>query len=95
MKDDTNSGFDIVLANPPYVRQEKLDPDDQKSYAESFPEVHVGTADLLVYFYARAIQLLRPGGWMSFISSNKFMRAGYGNGIREHLTSELAIQEDN
>ena len=92
-EDDTNSGFDIVLANPPYVRQEKLDPDDQKSYAESFPEVHVGTADLLVYFYARAIQLLRPGGWMSFISSNKFMRAGYGNGIREHLTSELAIQK--
>ena len=90
---DTNSGFDIVLANPPYVRQEKLDPDDQKSYAESFPEVHVGTADLLVYFYARAIQLLRPGGWMSFISSNKFMRAGYGNGIREHLTSELAIKK--
>ena len=39
-------------------------------------------ADLLVYFYARALQILKPGGWLAFITSNKFMRAGYGQGIR-------------
>ena len=89
---DLNSGFDIVLANPPYVRQEKLDTEDQQSYEEAFPEVHTGMADMLVYFYARALQILRPGGWLSFITSNKFMRAGYGAGIREHLPSSLRIQ---
>ena len=41
---DANSGFDIVLANPPYVRQERLAPSDQETYKESFPEVHVGTS---------------------------------------------------
>ena len=89
---DTNAGFDIVLANPPYVRQEKLDAEDQKSYEEAFPQVHTGMADILVYFYARALQILRPGGWLSFITSNKFMRAGYGAGIREHIPASLRIQ---
>ena len=89
---DPNAGFDIVLANPPYVRQEKLDAEDQESYKEAFPEVHTGMADILVYFYARALQVLRPGGWLSFITSNKFMRAGYGAGIREHLPASLRIR---
>ena len=89
---EPNAGFDIVLANPPYVRQEKLDAEDQKSYQEAFPEVHTGMADILVYFYARALQILRPGGWMSFITSNKFMRARYGSGIREHLPVSLSIR---
>ena len=82
---DPNTGFDIVLANPPYVRMEKLDNEDELSYGEAFPEVSASRADILVYFYARALQILRPGGWLSFITSNKFMRAAYGTGIREHL----------
>ena len=89
---DSKAGFDIVLANPPYVRMEKLDNEDELSYGEAFPEVSASRADLLVYFYARALQILRPGGWLSFITSNKFMRAGYGAGTREHLPTSLRIQ---
>ena len=89
---DSKAGFDIVLANPPYVRMEKLDNEDELSYGEAFPEVSASRADLLVYFYARALQILRPDGWMSFITSNKFMRAGYGAGTREHLPASLRIQ---
>ena len=77
---DPNAGFDIVLANPPYVRMERIDNEDELSYSEAFPEVSASRADLLVYFYARALQILRPGGWLAFITSNKFMRAGYGAG---------------
>ena len=83
---------DVVLANPPYVRMEKLDNEDEMSYGEAFPEVSASRADILVYFYARALQILRPGGWLSFITSNKFMRAGYGAGIREYLPASLRIQ---
>ena len=95
---DADAGFDIVLANPPYVRQEKLDAEDQMAYEEAFPDVHTGMADILVYFYARALQILRPcqtqrpGGWLSFITSNKYMLAGYGAGIREHLPASLRLQ---
>ena len=86
------AGFDIVLANPPYVRMEKIDNEDENSYKEAFPEVRASRADTLVYFYARALQILRPGGWLSFITSNKFMRAGYGSGTRTHLPASLRIQ---
>ena len=89
---DPNAGFHVVLANPPYVRMERIDNEDELFYGEAFPEVAASRADILVYFYARALQILRPGGWLSFITSNKFMRAGYGAGIREHLPTSLRIQ---
>jgi len=85
-------GFDIVIANPPYVRQEKLAPEDQQAYAASFPEVHTGMADLLVYFFARAIHVLRKGGRLAFITSNKFHRAGYGEGLRRYLPKTMTIE---
>jgi hypothetical protein len=64
-------GFDIVLANPPYVRQELIKdqkPALKKVYGSNFS----GTADLYVFFYLRALQCLRPGGMLAFISSNKW-----------------------
>ena len=88
----SNAGFDIVLANPPYVDNKKIDNEDEKSYAEAFPEVKASRADKLIYFYARALQILRPKGWMSFITNNKFMRAAYGEGARTHLPASLRIQ---
>jgi hypothetical protein len=84
-------GFDIVLANPPYVRQELLG--DYKNFLKPiYPEVHNGLADLYVYFYARAHQLLRNGGVSCFISSNKWLRAGYGEKLRQHLLDSQAFK---
>lgn len=79
-------GFDMVLANPPYVRQELIT-DLKPSLEQVYPEVYAGAADLYVYFYSRAIQLLRLGGFLVFIAPNKFFRAGYGKKLREHLAS--------
>lgn len=87
-----SGGFDIVIANPPYVRQEKLAAIDQETYALSFAEVHTGTADLLVYFFARALQIMREGGRLAFITSNKFHRAAYGKGLRTLLPAELQVE---
>lgn len=83
-------GFDIVLANPPYVRQELIT-DQKHALKVAFPEVYHGVADLFVYFYARALNLLRDGGLFAFISSNKFMRSNYGQGLRGYLTSAATI----
>lgn len=85
------SGFDIVLANPPYVRHELLGSEYKARLKPIYPEVYIGTADLYVYFYARALQLLRPGGMVAFISSNKFMRAGYGEKLRQLLTQKTTF----
>ncbi|MDR0534848.1 MAG: Eco57I restriction-modification methylase domain-containing protein [Puniceicoccales bacterium] len=84
-------GFDIIVANPPYVRQELIK--DQKPILKRrFPEVFSGLADLYVYFYARAHELLRLGGIAAFISSNKWLRAGYGESLRQHLLDAQAFR---
>jgi hypothetical protein len=83
-------GFDIVLANPPYVRQELIK-DQKPSLKVAFPEVYAGTADLYCYFYARAVQLLKPGGMLAFISPNKWFRAGYGANLRTYLADTCRV----
>ena len=85
-------GFDIVIANPPYIRQEKIK--EQKPYLEMQGyEVFSGTADLYVYFYERGYELLKNGGILTFISSNKWMRANYGEKLRKFLKENTLIKE--
>jgi type I restriction-modification system DNA methylase subunit len=88
---EQRGGFDVVLANPPYVRQESivaLKPQLQ----EVFPKFYSGTSDLYTYFYARALQCLRPGGILAFISSNKWFRAGYGKKLRAHIANTASVR---
>lgn len=84
-------GFDVVVANPPYVRGELLG--DQKPELKlSYPDVYAGTADLYVYFFARAYNLLRADGQLAFITSNKYLRAKYGKGLRKFLADNVCLR---
>lgn len=76
-------GFDAVIGNPPYVRQEMLS--EIKPYLEREYWSYHGTADLYVYFYELGLRLLRPGGRLSLIVTNKWMRSGYGEPLRRHF----------
>jgi len=83
-------GFDIVIGNPPYVRQEKikhLKPSLQQQNYQTF----TSTADLYIYFYEKGYQLLKNTGILSFISSNKWMRAKYGENLRKFLKDNTAV----
>jgi hypothetical protein len=83
-------GFDIVVANPPYVRMELFK--DQKDELEvAYPEVYAGRADLYVYFFARGYDLLKPQGQLSYITSNKWLRAKYGEGLRDYLRQKMKL----
>jgi hypothetical protein len=87
--------FDIVIGNPPYVRQEELKNQTvigsdgrEKPLKDALKgqyECFTGTADLYVYFFERSLQLLHAGGVLSFITSNKYFRAGYGERLRIYL----------
>ena len=83
-------GFDIVISNPPYVRQEKIVP-IKPVLEQQFPEVYDGQGDLYVYFYKRGTELLCPSGILAYISSNKFLRAGYGNNLRVFFTHKVRL----
>jgi hypothetical protein len=80
-------GFDIVIGNPPYVRQEEIKDLKPVLQAQGYT-CYTGTADLYVYFYERALQILRDGGVLSFISSNKFFRSAYGEKLRALLAKQ-------
>ncbi len=77
-------GFDVVIGNPPYIRQEEFS--ELKSFLLSaFKETGTGTADLFVYFVELAFLLMKSEGQFSFIIPNKWMRAGYGKKLRQFL----------
>jgi Eco57I restriction-modification methylase len=78
-----SAGFDVVIGNPPYVRQEVLKP--LKSYLKSRFQTFDSTNDLYVYFQEIEIHSLRVGGRMGMIVANKWMRAGYGERVRDFL----------
>ena len=90
IKEISPGGFDIVLANPPYIRQELIK-DIKSQLKDIFPKTFVGTADLYTYFYTRAVEMLAPDGMISFISSNKWFRANYGTKLRRFITDNCRI----
>ncbi len=85
-----NAGFDVVIGNPPYVRQEQLGPD--KPFFEEHYEVYRGTADLFVYFFAQGLRLLRKDGRLAYISSNSWLRANYATPLRSYLRTQTTVE---
>ena len=83
-------GFDVVVANPPYVRQELLSP--IKPYLQAHYQAYHGAADLYVYFYELGVQLLKPGGLLSFIVTNKWMKSSYGEPLRRFFVENAWME---
>ena len=83
-------GFDIVIGNPPYVRQERI-LQLKPALEQRFPDIYAGQADLYVYFYKRGAELLRSGGILAYISSNTFLRSGFGEKLRKFFTDKVCL----
>jgi len=85
-----NPGFDIVIANPPYIRQEEI-----KEYKPALMKYFVfeSMADLYTYFYEKSVSVLKKSGSLCFISSNKFMRARYGKKLRQFIRDSTHLIE--
>ena len=84
-------GFDIVVANPPYVRQELIGK-DKPTLTKQYADAANGKSDLYCYFYARACQLLRDGGIHVFVCSNSWLDVGYGAKLQGYLLNHAHIQ---
>jgi hypothetical protein len=84
-------GFDVVIANPPYVRQEAIK--EFKPALKRTFECFVGTADLYVYFFERGVKLLRPAGALAYISSNSFLNSAFGENLRRYLSANTRIRQ--
>jgi len=85
---DATDGFDVVIANPPYVSIEKFAKTSQQTFWKKTYQVFASRGDLYCLFYERGLGLLSDAGILSYISSNKFQRAGYGKGLRALISSQ-------
>ena len=82
---NTKEGFDLVIGNPPYVQLQKNGGKLGRLYAPCNFDTFMRTGDIYCLFYEKANQLSRDGGYVCFITSNKWMRAAYGKKLRDYL----------
>lgn len=84
-----NNGFDIVIANPPFVDAKRL-----KHIAPSLKTYQVfnGSADLYTYFYELGLNILVNNGILVFITSNKWIRSEYGRKLRRLFNTLNILQ---
>lgn len=86
----SSGGFDVVVGNPPYVRNELLKT-NQKEYFENKYSVFTGKADLYVYFYEGSSRLLKSNGYLSFITPSKYLRVQYGDKLKDFIRDNFSI----
>jgi type I restriction-modification system DNA methylase subunit len=87
------TGFDIVIGNPPYIQIQKFPKAQKDKWVAQGYETYAATADIYCLFYERGAQLLKDGGSLVYITSNKWMRAGYGEKLRKFLSSKVTVNE--
>ena len=87
-----NDGFDIVIGNPPYIQLQNNGGELAKLYEPCGYKTFAKTGDIYCLFYERGYQLLKPNGHLCYITSNKWMRAGYGEKTREFFAKNTNPQ---
>ena len=89
-REEYKGGFDVIIGNPPYVRQELFK--DIKSYLEKNYKCYNSVADLYTYFIELGIRLINKKGKFSFILPNKFLKATYGAEIRRVMKNDSILE---
>ncbi|PKQ69735.1 class I SAM-dependent DNA methyltransferase [Raineya orbicola] len=87
-------GFDVVIGNPPYIQLQAMKETSEQLKRFGY-KTYEKTGDIYSLFYEKGYQILRENGFLAFITSNKWMRAGYGKTTRNffltHTQPELLI----
>ncbi|GAA8610162.1 hypothetical protein KYTH68_00830 [Helicobacter pylori] len=83
-------GFDCIIGNPPYIRQEQIKP-LKPLLEKQYQDFYNSSADIYTYFFALAYDLLKEKGFNAFITSNKYARAKYGTQLRGLLLKKLPL----
>lgn len=83
-----SKGFDLVIGNPPYFQIQKLGADVKESLENQRYKTYSRTGDLYQLFYERGFNLLKDDGHLCYITSNKWMRADYGEVTREYFATQ-------
>ncbi|MFY9608050.1 MAG: N-6 DNA methylase [Blastocatellia bacterium] len=96
------SGFDAIIGNPPYIRQEVIGARDKRRIEaclardrKASPTIFwprwSGRSDIYVYFFAHSIRFLKSDGRLVFLTASSWLDAGYGAALREFILSNFRI----
>lgn len=88
---DLPGAFDVVIGNPPYVRQERIDDALLVEYRARYRMLY-DRADLYVPFIERSLSLLQPGGHLAFICADRWMKNRYGGPLREMVSAGFHLK---
>lgn len=83
-------GFDVIIGNPPYIRNRDLDDKDKELFNEKYVSAR-GQYDIYQLFFEKSIDLLKENGFLGFITSNKYAIADYGKKLREFILKNCKI----
>ncbi|MEG9328991.1 Eco57I restriction-modification methylase domain-containing protein [Salinimicrobium catena] len=83
-------GFDVVIGNPPYIRQEELK--EFKAFFKRNFSLYTGTADIYIFFIEKGFAILKKHGVFTYIMPNKFMQTGYGQPARKFLLEKNVLE---
>ncbi len=84
-------GFDIVVGNPPYVQLQRDGGKLADRYQDAGFTTFTRTGDIYQLFYEMGFRLLAPGGLLSFITSNSWLKAEYGKATRRHVAGNFSV----
>lgn len=82
-------GFDVVVGNPPYIRQEEVK--EMSINFETNYKTYSGKSDIYVFFYEKGINILNNNGTLNFITSGKYFEASYGKPLVKFIINECEI----
>ncbi len=87
-----NGGFDIILGNPPYIGYGSIHKDQKDVLKVLYPEIYSGLNDLMYFFVARALELVKPGkGIIGLLISRYFLEARYSSKLRSYCAKNSWI----
>ncbi|KAG2476770.1 MAG: putative Type II site-specific deoxyribonuclease [Nitrosopumilales archaeon] len=86
----SNGGFDVIVGNPPYIRNRELN-NNLKEFLNENYETAEGQYDIYQLFFEKGISLLKNGGLLGFITSNKYAITNYGKKLRKKILDTCKI----
>ncbi|HSV88866.1 MAG TPA: N-6 DNA methylase [Bacteroidales bacterium] len=93
LDNDTHGGyFDVVIGNPPYIQLQKDGGKLAGKYEKQNFATFERTGDIYSLFYEKGMQILTRKGHLTYITSNKWMRAGYGKSTRAFLAKHNPVK---
>ena len=87
--------FNVVLANPPYVRHHHLSAEDKRRLSDRVDALTglrlSGLSGLYCYFLLIAHAWLADGALAAWLIPSEFMDVNYGEGVKRYLTERVSL----